>query len=529
MAEAEQNPNVARAGGIMFLSLFLSRVLGIVRESVINARFGQSSGWLDAYYNSFRIPDLLFFLIAGGALSSAFIPVFTQLIKTDREEEAWHMYSSVVTIMSAIVVVFIALAWVFAEPMMHFFAPHTDRLAETVYMSRVVLPGQYAFFIGGLMMGTLYARQVFSVPGLGPNIYNLGIIFGAVFLSTVLMPPTAGMSWGALAGAFAGNLMLPWYVMRRMGSKFRWAFDFKDEHVRKVFKLMLPVVLGLSLPGVFMLILGKFANNYDSKGIVAAFTSGNQIMQAPLGMFGQSLAIAAFPALSQFFAQGRMDAYRDQLVKTLRLVFYLAAPMTALMLAAPGPIIRILLEHGHFTRVDTLRTVPVLQLFAIGIPAWCLHPVLMRAFFSIQQSVRPIVVGTATTVLFVALCLGFQAGNLPYPMLALAGSVAAIAMVVVMVASINRQAGPIDTSSLMSGMGQATVASSVVGAAVWVTFKLLDATHVTSGKIGLFLGSALVFLIAAWAYYFITKFLKMPETAYFARALRRRAAPPTDG
>ncbi|MBS1708957.1 MAG: murein biosynthesis integral membrane protein MurJ [Armatimonadetes bacterium] len=529
MAEAAQTPNVAKAGGIMMASLFLSRILGIVRESVINARFGQSSGVLDAYYNSFRIPDLLFFLIAGGALSSAFIPVFTELIKTDREDEAWHLFSSVVTIMSAIVTVFIVAAWVFAEPLIRFYAHDPPMLAETVTMSRIVLPGQYAFFIGGLMMGTLYARQVFSVPGLSPNIYNLGIIFGALFLTNFVVPSAAGMSWGALVGAFLGNILLPWYVMRQMGSKFSWRFDTKNEHVRKVFKLMLPVVLGLSLPGVFVLILGYYANAYGSKGIVAAFTSGNQIMQAPLGMFGQSLAIAAFPALSQFFAQKRMDAYRDQLVRTLRLVFYLSAPVAALMLAGPTEIVRILLEHGRFTAEDTARTVPILQLFAIGIPAWCLHPVLMRAFFSIQQSVRPIVVGTATTLLFVALCVGFQAANLPHPMLALAGSLAAIVMVVVMVFSINKQAGPVDLASLTSGMWQATMASAAVGGAVWLAFSLLHKFGVTSSKIGLFLGSALVFILAAWAYYFVTKFLKMPETAYFNRALRRRSAPPSDG
>lgn len=528
MAQAA-TPNVARAGWIMMASLFLSRVLGIVREAVINARFGQSSGVLDAYSNSFRIPDLLFYLVAGGALSSAFIPVFTQLITTGRDDEAWDVYSAVVSIMTVVVAVFILAGWFLAEPFFRWYAPNTPFLAETVYMSRIVLPAQYAFFIGGLMMGTLYARQIFSVPGLGPNIYNLGIILGAGVLAMFTTPAVSGMSWGAMGGAFLGNIVVPWMVMRKLGSRFRWRFGFKDENVQKVFRLMLPVVLGLSLPGVFFLILSKFANNYDSEGVVAAYTSGNQIMQAPLGMFGQSLAIAAFPALSQFFAQDRMQAYRDQLTRTLRLVFYLSAPVAAFMLAAPEPIIRVLLEHGKFSPADTARMVPILQLFAIGVPAWCLHPVLMRAFFSIQQTVKPIVIGTVTTVVFVALCLAFQAARLPYSSLALAGSVAALGMAFVMTLAINKSAGPLDLRLLATGVGQTLVACLGFAGFAFLAFQGLSHTALLANKAGLFGCFAVVFVVAAWIYYLLSKLMKMPETAYFGRAFRRRAAEPADG
>src|SRR5262245_27106858 len=169
----------------MMLSLLLSRVLGLVRDAVITGKFG-ADGITTAYYQSFKIPDLLFFLIAGGALSSAFIPVFSEYLHTKRESEAWHIFSVVTTFMSILVIGFIVIAWIFAYPLSRYLiAPGTDAefIPYIVQMSRVVLPAQFAFFVGGIMFGTLYANQRFSVPGLGPNIYNIGIIVGALGLS----------------------------------------------------------------------------------------------------------------------------------------------------------------------------------------------------------------------------------------------------------------------------------------------------------------------------------------------------------
>src|SRR5688572_6156218 len=190
----------------MMLSLLLSRVLGLVRDAVMSGMFGQDI-YTDAYTVSFMVPDLLFFLLAGGALSSAFIPVFSEYLHTDREDDAWTVFSVVTSVMTLALVALIGAAWIFAEPLSRAIAPG-DKMTEVMplitYMSRILLPAQLAFFIGGIMFGTLYARQVFSVPGLGPNIYNLGIIFGAVALSAFFNPGVIGMSCGALIGAVLG-------------------------------------------------------------------------------------------------------------------------------------------------------------------------------------------------------------------------------------------------------------------------------------------------------------------------------------
>lgn len=521
LKSAPVGPNVAKAGGIMVASLLLSRVLGLVRDAIIAGTFTPGI-FTDSYRLAFSIPDLLFFLISGGALSSAFIPVFSEYWHTNREEDAWTVFSVVTTVMSLIVLVFIVLAWIFALPLAHMIAP--GKAAETLpliaTMSRIVLPAQFAFFIGGLMFGTLYARQMFTVPGLGPNIYNIGIIFGAVVLSGLFTPGVIGMSWGATIGAIIGNLVIPIFALKKLGVKFRISFDVSHPGVKKVFGLMIPVVLGLSLPGVFGLIMQAFGSYYPD-GTNTVLEYSNKLMQAPLGIFGQSLAIAVFPALTQFFAQNRMDMYRQQLDSTLRQVIYLTVPISVLMAIMAPQLVAALYLHGKFTQEAAIQTALCLQLFAVGIWAWCLHPILMRAFYAIQDTVTPIVLGTLTTGIFIGGLLLLRMTPLGYRALPLASSLAAMVLVILMAIFVSRKTGGIDVQgifltvgkSLIGSIGVAAVAAliaySPIGAMIWG--KKFLTLGVTAGGL----------LAAAWAYHFITSALKMPESGYVDRALER--------
>lgn len=512
---------MARAGGIMVASLFLSRVLGFVRDMVITAKFGQNE-LTDAYIVSFQIPDLLFYLIAGGALSSAFIPVFSEYLHTEREDDAWHVFSVVVTVMSAVVLAFIAVAWVWAEPLVRAMAPDipASNVPLVAHMSRIVVPAQYAFFIGGVMLGTLYARRVFSVPGLAPNVYNIGIIVGAVFVSNLVVPGVVGMSWGALVGAFLGNILIPLLVIRKLGVKFRPSFDVRHEGVRKVFRLMLPVVLGLSLPGVFVIVMRYFASSYPD-GVVSALDFANRLMQAPLGVFGQALALAAFPVLSQFFAQQKMDLFSEQLSRSLRTVLFLSVPVAVLFVVVPLPVVQAMYQRGEFTLADAQRTAPALQMFGIGVAAWCLHPMLMRAYFSVQRTWPPVLMGTLTTGLFALASWWLVQGGQGYTSLPIAASCAAVFLAVLMLFSVHSTVAKIDLAGVGTTFFKSVVAS--VPAAVVAYYGLGWAARATSGFANFGLLVALGFTLCAfgWVYYLASRLLKMPETDTLARSLRR--------
>lgn len=513
----------------MMLSLFLSRVLGIGREMIIAAKFGMTVQ-TDAYILAFLIPDLLFFLIAGGALSSAFIPVFSEYLHTDRKDEAWKVFSVVVTFMSIVVGALILLAWIFALPLAHLVAPgklhsvdphEVDAvMALIAHMSRIVLPAQYAFFIGGVLFGTLYAHQKFAAPGLGPNIYNLGIIFGALALAPFFLPGQIGMSWGALTGAAIGNLLVPLYAMRSIGAKFTPSLEISHPGVKKVFRLMLPVVLGLSLPGVYALIMQAFGS-YFQAGANGWLNTSNRLMQAPLGIFGQSLAIAVFPALTQFFAQNRMDLFRSQLGSTMRTVLYLTIPITTFLFVLAPEIVSLFFEHGRFTAIDTEATAALLRMFSIGVAAWCLHPVLMRGFFAVQSPTAPIVLGTVATGVFVGLTFLLMRTPLGIRGLPLASSISAILLVAMLLVAVSKRVGAIDFPALGATLAKSTAASVVMGALFWVGGTLLPTARGPGHTLFLGLGLTLVGLVGAWAYYFATRAMGMPEVATVDRVLAR--------
>lgn len=519
MAETPAQPNVGRASAIVMVSLLLSRVLGIVRDSIMAAQFGRGE-LTDAYVLAFQIPDLLFFLIAGGALSSAFIPVFSEYLHTGKKSEAWHVFSVVVTVMSLGLFIFVGLSWIFALPLVDLLNSNEKEAYFPLIatMSRILLPAQFAFFIGGLIFGTLYAHQHFSIPGLAPNLYNLGIILGAVLISRWVSPGIMGMAWGALIGAVVGQLVVPLPSLRRIGVEFRPSLDVKHPGVIKVFKLMLPVVLGLSLPGVYAMIMRAFGSGF-ADGIVTSLDLSNKLMQAPLGVFGQSLAIAAFPALSQFFAQNDMAKYRSQLVSTLRMTMYLSVPIAMLFGVLAPDVITALLIYGKFRTSDPSSVIICLQLFAIGIPAWCLHPTLMRAYFAMQQSVRPILLGTLTTAVFVGLCFGLMGLGMGYQALPLASSLAAIFLAIIMLVALHRDAGGFEVDRLMSGVFKAIGAGLVFGAFLWLAGAVLPSkAEGLQGNMLAFVRVGGLGLFGAWLYYFVTRAWGMEEHRTLGRA-----------
>jgi putative peptidoglycan lipid II flippase len=520
--EPDHSKNVAKAGGIMVASLLLSRVLGMVRDSIVAGKFGADIN-TDAYRLAFQLPDMLFFLISGGALSSAFIPVFSEYWHTDRKSEAWKVFSSVLTIVFLALSVVMLLVGIFALPLYeHILAP--NKTAE-IYpliarMSRILLPAQFAFFLGGLMMGTLYARNVFSVPGLGPNIYNLGIIFGALVISQFVDPGVVGMCWGAAIGAVLGNVVVPFLVIKKMGFEFKPSLDTSHEGTRKVFKLMLPVILGLSLPSVFSMIMQAFASGYKD-GTNTVLDSSNKLMQVPLGIFGQSLAIAVFPVLTQFYVAKNMPKFREQLTKTMRTVLYLSIPASVILGVLAPQIVGVLLLHGKFTVQNARDTADCLRLFSFGIWAWCLHPILMRAFYSIQDTKTPVIIGTGTTVFFVGLLLLLRLTPLGYKALPLAGSIAPIAMVLVMAMVLAPRIGGLDIRPITQTLWKCFMGTAPVLIICGIVAFSPIAANIEGHKMTTIWVTLAASFVSMWGYYFATKNLQMPETEYIDRAMAR--------
>jgi putative peptidoglycan lipid II flippase len=517
--------SVIRAGGILAFAILLSRVLGMLRDSVMLAQFGIGRD-TDAYQLAILIPDMVFMLVAGGGLSSAFIPIFSDYWHNDKKEQAWRIFGTIVWVTTLVGVGLVTLAWVFTPQIVDFFRDKkpAEIIPPASAMARIILPAQIAFLTGSVMLGALYARKYFTGPSLAPSIYNIGIIAGAVALPAMFGMGIEAMAWGALTGAFVGNILVPLWLLKRTGAKLPFVIDLKDPGVRKFFVLLLPVILGFSLPSMVTIITQKFASFYGSDGINTILRQSNNVMQAPLGIFGQSLAMAAFPVLSEFFATQQMDKYRDQVSKTFRTVLYLSLPSCALLIGMAPLVIYVLYGHGKAAgNVQELQAMATcLQIYCIGIAAWSVQPVLMRAYFSMQMTALPIAIGTAMTAVFIGLCwyvtrypltfVGEAYMGIPW-----ATNVAVILLSVILYVVLEKKAGSLDRKAIAGTLGKSAFASAIVGAISYFATAFMSKNHAVLNIVVL-LGIGLVML---WLYYYITARLQMPESAYLRRAFAR--------
>jgi putative peptidoglycan lipid II flippase len=517
----------------MMTLILTSRVLGLVRDRVIAHQFGQAR-LTDIYNAAFTIPDLLFFLIAGGALSSAFIPVFTEYVATGREKEAWRIFSVVASVMTLVVLGFILLGEIFTPTLVIWTNPGyaQAKVAATVPLTRILLPAQLCFFLGGLMMGTLNARHHFVAPGLGPVIYNACIILGGLFLTHRL--GVAGLCWGALTGAILGNLVLQWIMVRRTGGYFlpsSLRAYWRHPGVLQVWRLMLPVILGLALPQVSTIVNKMFASALGD-GPQSALMNANRLMQVPLGIFAQATAIAIFPTLAAQAARKEIGALRRTANFGIRSILFLTVPSSLLMVVLALPIVQLILHGGLFGPREAQMAASALIYYAIGIFAWSAHSIISRGFYALQDSRTPVIVGTGVTLIFIPLnwilmrWMSFQG-------LALATSIAATIHMLTMLALLRLRLHGIEGGRLLSSVGR-IVAASVLTA--FVCRLVRDGVqHQLAAHAGMsvtaqaFVTLTVCLSISVLVYGGLAVLMQMEEWRQLRRSLRRRGSLPDTG
>ncbi|CAN5449615.1 murein biosynthesis integral membrane protein MurJ [soil metagenome] len=526
--EESLGPTVAKAGGIMMSSQAMSRILGMLRNTVMAAMFGTALS-TEAYNIATTIPDTLFMLVAGGGLSSAFIPVFSELLHQNKKKEAWKFFSVVVTVCSIAVTALIGIAWALApwianriagDKVMDGVLVGPEMVPRIVQMGRILLPAQFAFLIGSIFLGTLYSRKQFLAPAVAPNVYNVGIILGA-FIGGATHFGIAGMAVGGLIGAMIGNIALPILFMSKAKSEYKPSLDLKAEGVKKFFILLAPVIFGFSLPSMVQLITTFFAGKYPVGANAVLYLAGT-LMQAPSGIFGQSLALAAFPILAQYYANGKMDLYRDQMSRSLRTVIFLGLPSAAIMMALAPQIVHLLYGYGKAAKDGNLGDIAAAtQVYSLSVFAWCVQPVLMRGYFSVHKTFVPVVIGTAMTALFIGMgyfCLGH---GYSYLSLAWATDIAALLMIVILYVALEKTVGALDRPAILSTTAKSLIAATAMGAVAFLGSFALKAMGLEGRKLFEALGFLILCLVAGAVYVFVAHMLKMPETSYFDRVLAK--------
>lgn len=408
--------SVARSAGIVSLAVLASRVLGLVREMVFAYLFGASKSIAnDAYVIAFRIPNLLRDLFAEGALSSAFVPVFSDYLINKDEKEAFRLSNLVATGLIVVLGTFVVLGVVFAEPLVAFIAPgfqaDPGKFELTVRMTRIMMPFILLVALAAQAMGVLNARDRFGIPALSSSFFNVGSIIGGLSVAGLLTDPTfshpiraivdnptegiVGMAYGVLIGGFL-QYGVQWPSLRRVGFSYRPLLSFSDPGVRRMFGLMGPAVIGGAAVQVNVLINSNFASNIPGTGPVSWLNYAFRLMQFPIGVFGVAIATATLPAISRSAARKDEADFRHTLASSIRLAFLLTVPSAVGLIVLGQPIIALIYERGHFGPADTEHTAAALAFFAAGLTGYAAIKILAPAFYALGDSRTPMVISLAS-------------------------------------------------------------------------------------------------------------------------------------
>ncbi len=481
---------VGIASVIMTLSVFLSRVIGLVREMVIGYAKGIGVS-VDAYQVAFVIPEILNHVLASGFLSITFIPIFSDYLAGNKERDGWMVFSNILTCFGCLILVFIAVSMLAAPAIIDltgFQNPETKLMA--VKMTRIILPAQFFFFTGGLFMAVQFAKEQFLIPALAPLIYNAGIIlFGILFSPSIGME---GFSWGVLAGAFLGNFALQLYGARKAGMRYRFVFQPKHPDFKTYIILTLPLMLGLTM--VFSTeILFKFFGSYLPEGSVSSLNYSWRVMFVLVGIFGQAVGVASYPFMARLISENKMDEMNDLLNNTLKYIA-LVIPFSTLVMVLRHEVILMLFQRGRFDAEATALTSNVLVYILIGTVAFSAQTIVARGYYAMKNTLFPTVYGTIAVILSIPLyILGMN--KMGVTGIALAMSVSVIFQVLILYILWNRKSGNTTSRSVYLFIIKISLISAPIGLFLEKTRMLLSETINANTFFGSFQISLVISLV----------------------------------
>lgn len=407
------------AGLIVTVASLASRILGFVRYIAIIGAVPSPDG-LDAFNAAFRIPDLLFQLVAAGALASALVPVIAGLFATGQTPRAWRVVSTITTLMLGALLVLVIVAEVFAAQLVTLIAPGFSggKLQTTIDLTRIMLLAPMFLAGGAVASAALNARGRFAAASIAPLVYNIGIIGGA--LIAVPLMGISGLAVGVVVGA-AGHLLVQVPGMRSIGARVRPSADVRDEPTRKALVLMGPRTIGLGATQIVFLVVTALASTLPD-GSITAFTLAFALLQIPIGVIGVPLGTVLLPSLSREAATGDRAAFHRLLVRGLSLLAYVMIAISAIGVPVAGDVVREAYGFGHLD-VTIMGWVAVsLAVFMVGLTAHSLIAVLARAFYALHDTLTPLLAS------LVAVAVNVVVGVALVGPLGLAGLAVAIAV-----------------------------------------------------------------------------------------------------
>ncbi len=498
-----QRVNIRRASLILTGAFVASRILGLMRTSMFAFVFG-TGPTSDAYLQAFLIPDTIFNIVAGGALSSAFIPVFAKYMIGERDEKtAWRIASSALNLAIVIMSVLALIAIVFARQIVPLYNPgpsihdrhYADYLAHLdliATLTRIMLLQSIVLGGGVIVNAVLNARQNFLLPAVGTVLYNVGLIAGLVpgiyfAFHGQRNDGTAVLfaTWGVVIGALL-QVAIQVPGLFKVGMHYTPSFDWRHPGVIQIGRQMVPRIINAAMLSlstfvdrdlITLLVVVVGLNGVN--GLVTQYYQSLQLVLLPLGVFGMAVSTAAFPTLAENVAKGRFDRVRSTILETLRSILFMSIPSSVGLIVLGLPIIQVLLEHGRFRLADAQSTVVPLAFFAFGLSGLAAVEILTRSFYAMRDSTTPVVVSVGQFVFKIALSLilinvAIYGAKWGMGALAFSTSLAGLAEAVLLFWLLHQRVGGLQIRVTALFAGRVLLASLAMGLALFIVRNVLD-------------------------------------------------------
>ena len=524
MMDAEQttaaNRQIARAAVTVMFAFALSNLIGLARQILISSAFGTDRA-LDAFYAASTFPNLIFNLVAGGALSSAFIPTFTGLLTKNERNDAWKLASSISNLIVVALGILSLLSALFAPQIIRYilapdFPPDQQNLAASLLRILLITPA--VFGLSGLLIGILNSHQRFLLPALAPSMYWIGMIIGLVFL--VPFMGIYGLAWGTVIGAIL-HLAIQIPDLLKLPSRiYLPIFGFESQKVREVGRLMVPRLIGVSVVQLNFVVNVIIASGLPV-GSLSAIYFAWQVMTMPQVVIAQAIAIAALPTFSMQAAQANMHEMRASLAATLRGVLFLSLPASLGLILLRQPLITLLFQRRSFDAHSTDLVAWALLWYAAGLVGHNVVEILSRAFYALHDTKTPVLVGVGAMSLNVIFSFAFSAlftriGWLPHGGLALANSSATALEMTALFVLMRRRLKGLEGGNIWQGFAQAALGSVLMSLVVIFWSQLRGSVWILAIG-GVALGGSF-YALTLWV-------MKVPEAAGLMNWITRRIKP----
>lgn len=536
----KKQTNIISAALVLMATVILSQVLGLLRQRLLASIFG-ASDTLGVYLASSKLPDFFFQLLIAGALSSAFIPVFSNYLGKGRNEDANKMASTLLFFVFIFFGVISIVLFIFAPFFLQLLnlgsGYNPGQMELMANLMRIIIFGEMIFLVATFFSAVLQSHNHFLIPGIAAALYNLGIIIGIILLSPKIgiYAPAVGVILGALIYSL---FQIP--LIRKVGFSFRPNFSLETPGVKEVTRLMWPRTLTLLVFQTGTLITVSLISFLPSAGrSYVIFDYAQTLAFAPIVLFGQSIAQAAFPILSR--EKDRLDIFRSTFMTSFNQILYLILPVSVLFLVLRIPVVRLIFGAGQFDWQATVLTGRTLGFFSIAIFAQALVYLVSRAFYALQDTKTPLIIGVFSTIIMVILSIffiSFWSANLQgiaaaysakfrlipvgVESIAFAYSLGGILNLSLLLVFLNRRIGIFNFSSFFLPQIKIFISAIFMGFALYIPIKLLDQlVFDTTRTINLILLTGISSLVGFSIYFFLTWFFNVKEASTFLLLFKR--------